>query len=426
MLQEPTGNSNRFDPKAVLARTLAGARSKPKTTGFGSSLTSALKQTAGALISPVATVADVVAAPIEKVTGTTLFRPEDIGSFNLLQSGGRATEHVAGDVKELGRSVITGQDTLSQSPTARAYQQAGGGLAGAMAAATPYLELAGYVAPLAKISTGAARAAAEQQAVDRLVAKQLAFDKAQSAPPLSTGRLRPASPNVASATIEAPATSTRPTIYMNPRIYDPNPPSAPSTALGTSAIDDGSFVFDAGLGRLGFGGPDGIIVANSYTGQTPRPGTFADVPAETLSQRDLNLLRYNPLEETSTPDQLIRNLEIMSKNRNPVTTQVDWATADPTRDVDLTRIFRSELDAQTVSPDAATVWTAQTAAKQGAADFLVRNGLQSKLIANAPSYVNLRGIPAYIATLDWPTLMTKVPELRDYYVSVMRSYGIGL
>lgn len=426
MLQEQTGGSQQFDPKAALARALArpSRLGRAAWLGGGSSkspdLTSALKQTAGALISPVATVADVVAAPIEKVTGTTLFRPEDIGSFNLLQSGGRATEHVAGDVKELGRSVITGKDTLSQSPTARAYQQAGGGFAGVMAAASPYIELAGYAAPFTKIATPAGRAAMGQQAVDRLVAQRIARNATPSTRPVTSGGLQPTNPSA------APATSARPTIYMNPRIYDPNPPSAPSSALGTSAIDDGSFVFDAGSGQIGFGGDNGIIVPNSYTGQTPRPGTFADVPAETLSQRDLNLLRYNPLEDTSTPDQLIRNLEIMSKNRNPVTTRVDWATTDPTRDVDLTRIFRSELDAQTVSPDTAVVWTAQTAAKQGASDFLVRNGLQSKLIANAPSYVNLRGIPAYIATLDWPTLMAKVPELRNYYVSVMRSYGIGL
>lgn len=149
MLQESTGSGPRIDPKAALARALAKPRWKPRTTGFGPSLTSALKQTAGALISPIATVADVAASPIERVTGTTLFRPEDIGSFNLLQSGGRATQHASGDLKELGRSVITGQDTLSQSPTARAYQQAGGGLAGAMAASSPYLELAGYAAPIA-------------------------------------------------------------------------------------------------------------------------------------------------------------------------------------------------------------------------------------------------------------------------------------
>lgn len=156
------------------------------------------------------------------------------------------------------------------------------------------------------------------------------------------------------------------------------------------------------------------------------PSSQFNTPEVSLSQRDMDLLRYNPLDNTPTADQLARNLEAMSKNQNPVTTRVDWAVTDPSKDVDLTRMFRSELDAQMASPEAATIWTAQSTAKQGVNDYLIRNGLQSQLIQNAPSYVNLRTLPNYISTLDWSSLMRAVPQLKNYYVDVMRSYGIGL
>lgn len=167
------------------------------------------------------------------------------------------------------------------------------------------------------------------------------------------------------------------------------------------------------------------FVAEQRANSVPPPSAFgsADMP---LSQRDLDMLRYNPLDDVKTPDQMARDLTAMSKNKNPVTTNVDWSTVDPSKDVDLTRIFSNELDAQMASPEAGTIWQAQTAAKQGLTDFLVRNGLQSELIQSAPSYVNMRTLPTYVSVTDWPTLMTRVPQLRNYYVDVLRSYGIGM
>jgi len=116
----------------------------------------ALKSLGGGLLSIPATGADIVAKPFEAIPGFPDVNPEDIGSFNFFVQGGKSLQHVYGDAKELGRSIITGKDTLSQSPTAQAYQAAGGGLTGALAAAGPYLDLASVVAPVAM---GAARGA---------------------------------------------------------------------------------------------------------------------------------------------------------------------------------------------------------------------------------------------------------------------------
>lgn len=117
---------------------------------------SALKTVGGAVISIPATGADIVAKPFEAIPGFPDVNPEDVGSFNFFVQGGKSLQHVYGDAKELGRSIITGKDTLSQSPSARAYQAAGGGLTGALAAAGPYLDVGSVVAPMA---IGAARGA---------------------------------------------------------------------------------------------------------------------------------------------------------------------------------------------------------------------------------------------------------------------------
>lgn len=117
---------------------------------------SALKTLGGAVISIPATGADIVAKPFEAIPGFPDVNPEDVGSFNFFVQGGKSLQHAYGDAKELTRSIITGKDTLSQSPTAQAYQAAGGGLTGTLAAAGPYLDLGSVVAPMAM---GAARGA---------------------------------------------------------------------------------------------------------------------------------------------------------------------------------------------------------------------------------------------------------------------------
>lgn len=319
----------------------------------------------------------------------------------LAEQGGRSVEHVYGDARELVKSVVTGEDTLSQSPSARAYQAAGGGLAGTLNAALPYVDVATAIVPTTKVFTPAGRVALAADAAERVASRQLGQAISRATPAVrqatadATERLAQ-SMAAREAGIPASALSDRPTISMRP------------TTPRSTNVD--------ALQRF---------IDEKRATELPPPSQFA-TPEPTLSQRDMDLLRYNPAGDTPTADQLARNLEAMSKNRNPVTTQVDWATTDPSRDVDLTRVFRNEFDAQIVSPEAASVWAAQTAAKQGVNDFLVRNGLQSQLISNAPSYVNLRTLPNYIATLDWSALMKAVPELRNYYVDVMRSYGIGM
>lgn len=109
----------------------------------------ALKSLGGGLLSIPATAADIVAKPFEAIPGVPDVNPEDIGSFNFFVQGGKDLQHAYGDAKELARSIVTGEDTLSQSPTAKAYQAAGGGLEGTLAAAAPYLDLASVVAPMA-------------------------------------------------------------------------------------------------------------------------------------------------------------------------------------------------------------------------------------------------------------------------------------
>lgn len=116
----------------------------------------ALNMAKGIVLSPVATVADIAWKPFEAIPGAPDFNPEDAGTFNIFVQGGKSLQHVYGDVKELGRSIITGEDTLSESPSAKAYQAAGGGLEGALMAAAPYLDVGSVVAPMAM---GAARGA---------------------------------------------------------------------------------------------------------------------------------------------------------------------------------------------------------------------------------------------------------------------------
>jgi hypothetical protein len=106
--------------------------------------------TAGGLaLSPLATVSDMAWKPFELIPGLPDFQPESVRSVNLAVSGGNALKHVTGDAYQLGRSIFTGKDTLSESPSAKAYQAAGGGLLGTISAAGPYLELAGTAAPIA-------------------------------------------------------------------------------------------------------------------------------------------------------------------------------------------------------------------------------------------------------------------------------------
>lgn len=157
MKQDPSrgGGSTLSPAYSAALQQLVDKRTAKKPSTWDNVL-GGLKGAAGLTISPLATAADIVAKPFELIPGVPDVNPESVGSVNLFVQGGKSLQHVTGDAKELGRSIITGKDTLSQSPTAQAYQAAGGGLTGTLAAAGPYLDLASVFAPVAM---GAARGA---------------------------------------------------------------------------------------------------------------------------------------------------------------------------------------------------------------------------------------------------------------------------
>lgn len=157
MKQDPSrGGGSTLSPAYSAALEQLAKRRKEQKSGVGDAVLGGLKGALGLAVSPVATVADIAAKPFEAIPGVPDFNPENVGSVNLFVQGGKSLQHVYGDAKELGRSIITGKDTLSQSPSARAYQAAGGGLTGTLAAAGPYLDVGSVVAPMAM---GAARGA---------------------------------------------------------------------------------------------------------------------------------------------------------------------------------------------------------------------------------------------------------------------------
>jgi hypothetical protein len=109
-------------------------------------------------------------APVGRFVKTAV---ESLDPRFIASEGGRSVQHVVGDATELGRSIITGEDTLSESPTARAYQAAGGGAPGVLAAALPYVNVGTAVLPTTKVLTPAGRAALGADAAERLAQKQI-------------------------------------------------------------------------------------------------------------------------------------------------------------------------------------------------------------------------------------------------------------
>ena len=109
-------------------------------------------------------------APVGRFVKTAV---ESLDPRFIASEGGRSVQHVVGDATELGRSIITGEDTLSESPTARAYQAAGGGAPGVLAAALPYVNVGTAVLPTTRVLTPAGRAAIGADAAERLAQKQI-------------------------------------------------------------------------------------------------------------------------------------------------------------------------------------------------------------------------------------------------------------
>jgi len=315
-----------------------------------------------------------VSTPINMGGGTVAMGGQGGASQLVFDPAARAVERAVGDI-----TAIPGVGEPSPSYTAEQIRQQGV-VPGVLGAALDY----SMFAPAVGVGVRAGRNAMRGATAD--AAERLAQSMASREMGMPT----------------TPTTPGRPTLQAEP--------FARITPEGNVGIVSGA--------------GEEILTPNLPSNQ--RPSWMPPEPTPTLSQRDMDLLRYNPLEETATADKLARNYETMSRGRNPVTRNVDWATVDPANDVDLTRVFSSELDAQMASPDAAILWAAQKDAKNSVVDFLVRNGLQSELIQRAPSYVNIRTLPNYISTQDWPSLMRTMPALKDHYVGVLRTYGIGM
>ena len=154
----------------------------------------------------------------------------------LAEQGGRSVQHVTGDIGELARSIVTGEDTLSQSPSARAYQSAGGGVEGVARAVLPYVDVATAIVPTTKVLTPAGRVALGADAAERVASRQLGQAISQAVP-----SVRSATADATERLAQSMATPTfadRPTIYMNTNIYDPAPPAPTSASIGINEIDD--------------------------------------------------------------------------------------------------------------------------------------------------------------------------------------------
>jgi hypothetical protein len=133
----------------------------------------------------------------------------------IAEQGGKSVEHVTGDIYQLGRSVLTGEDTLSESPSARAYQAAGEGITGAFAAALPYVDVASLVYPFAKAATPAGALAIERAAGEAVASRNLAEGIANATP--SATRPRAMSADMIEQTgprLTTPAADNKPNISI--------------------------------------------------------------------------------------------------------------------------------------------------------------------------------------------------------------------
>jgi len=125
----PTQTPTRFGPEAV-------ARIQPNMNRGAGPIGSLARGVFGVVASPAATLADIM------IPG---YEPEDVGSFNILQAGGRdlerSTRRAVGDI-----TAIPGVGRPSASPTAASIRQQGV-LRGLGETALDYGNLASTVAP---------------------------------------------------------------------------------------------------------------------------------------------------------------------------------------------------------------------------------------------------------------------------------------
>lgn len=308
----------------------------------------------------------------------------------ILSEGGRSVQHAVGDATELAKSVISGRDTLSQSPTARTYQAAGGGAQGAFAAAMPYVNLASTAAPFVAPARGAL--------LERAVARQTADATEQLARQL--------------AEQSVPRTlADRPIIQMPRRL-----PDRPIIEMARPMPNE------YGLGTLG---PDNAVVLMDDTGVTtltPAPRSPTP-PRPTLDlYGDLNPTELAKLRELDLPENVTNRFNrafsgtSSTPRPNPLQKNMDWSAYDTFDDVDLTRVFNNPNEASIVGGVAAEKYAAQQDFRNQAVQFLRDN----KALTN----LNYAILPEnYVRTNTINDLLMKHPDLQVLYQNIMDRYG---
>lgn len=314
----------------------------------------------------------------------------------IAEQGGKSVEHVTGDIYQLGRSVVTGEDTLSESPSARAYQAAGEGITGAFAAAMPYVDVATAVYPFAKAATPAGALAIERAAGEAVASRNLAEGIANATP--SATRPRGMSADLAALMAERtlperpiismkPRLGERPTINMGPQLPKPRPYAPgwieyrpPSWAEETAALKNLDFNV-------------------SLTAEE-------QAKLAAMDQYDSAVTRYNRAVSgtTSLPEP------------NEIKWNVDYSEVSPLEDVDLTRVFESESEAALVDPIAAEKLLAQREWRMRAGEWFRKNNIALGKFGSTPE--------EYVRLADQQMLMMAWPDLQNLYIEIMQKRGL--
>ena len=226
------------------------------------------------------------------------------------------------------------------------------------------------------------------------------------------------------AGIPASALPDRPTIFMRPRIYDPNPPRINSPLEQIGPASDNSYAVGGRGGSVSFVDDQGV----STLGPAPRSGTTPDWMSTPPSERFNPTQALSP-EELANLQSLQRPQAVQSQfNRayqgtsslpepNPLSYNLDWSTHPSYDDVDLTRIFNNDLEASMVSPVAADKYVAQQQFRQAAVDYIRNNRVTSNL-----SYAIIPENYVRLNTIN--DLLIKHPDLQDIYVTIMQQRGM--
>lgn len=237
----------------------------------------------------------------------------------IASEGGRSVEHVYGDARELAKSVVTGEDTLSQSPSARAYQAAGGGFGGALAAALPYVNVATAVVPTTKLLTPAGRVAMGADAIERVAQRQLGQAISQVAP-----GVRPVSKSILETAAQP---NPRVKYYFQTKLngttkivgIDPASDKIVGTAVMVPDVERGQFVLDAMASEK----PTAVLKLLSAADELARR-EFPDNPFPVVPSGDLSV-HSRPLVERLMKAGLIDPTYRLPSRTNEITFVPDQA-----------------------------------------------------------------------------------------------------